>query len=251
MKISEATFAVIDVETTGLNPETDHIVEIAAVVTNAAAPVRFNLGMWSTFVRPPVNIPPESSAVHGITREQVAHAPCQADAENGLSDFLDRFEGEFSPVTLVMHNADFDAGFLGFNRPGCLCTMRLARHLWPGAPSHKNGVLRYWLWPGAFSVDTLGIAPHRALADAMVTAQILRGALFDNLTLTELGIETVAQLIEYAESPIIFERWPLGKYRDKPIAAAPPDYISWCLREMKDLSRDMRFTLESYLKGVA
>ena len=120
-------------------------------------------------------------------------------------------------------------------------------HLWPQAPNHRNQTLRYWR---GLEVDTFGIAPHRALGDALVTAALLRSEL-QSPEFAALGIDDVDALIEYAESPIEFKTWPFGKYREQPIAAAPPDYIGWCLRSMPDLSRDMRFTLERHLKGAA
>jgi uncharacterized protein (DUF3820 family) len=64
-------------------------------------------------------------------------------------------------------------------------------------------------------------------------------------------ITEIEALIELAETPIEIPTFPFGRYRGEPIGSAPPDYISWCLREMKDLSRDMRYTLELQLKGAA
>lgn len=242
MKIENAVFIVIDVETTGLDPQNDHIVEIAAVATSREF-TRAPLGMWATLVRPPVSIPPEASAIHGITNYDVAAAP---DLGKAMSD-LTRFWARFGAPYLAAHNAEFDSAFgwpaYRASTPW-LCTKRLAMHLWPQAPAHKNQVLRYWLRPDA--VETFGIGAHRALGDALVTAQLLRDELTSE-TLTERGIETVEQLIEFAESPILMEKFPFGKHRGQPIGDVPPDYMRWCLREMKDLSRDMRFTLESAL----
>lgn len=243
MIVDEATWLVVDCETTGLDPATDHVVEIAAVATCLREP---NLGMWATLVKPPIAIPPEMSAIHGITDSDVVGAPDITHAVQELGDFVARFR---EPV-LVAHNSEFDMSFLGLNdgRMPILCTKRLAMHLWPNLPQHRNQSLRYRL---ELKVDTFGIAPHRALGDALVTAAILR---------TELEIAMakrytdVDALIAYAEAPILLPTFPFGKHEGAPIADIPESYLRWCLREMKDLSRDLRFTIEQTLetsKGAA
>lgn len=236
MKISDAVFVVVDTETTGLDPTVDQLVEIGAVATTTTEV----LGMWSTFVDPEMPIPPEVSAVHGIVDSDVIGAPGDAQARRRLLDFA----GAFGPPRLVAHHLEFNSAFLDI--PNGLCTKRLALHLWPNYPAHKNQSLRF---RRQLQVETFGIAPHRALGDALVTAALLRDELASDEFLAT-GIDDVVALIAYAESPILFATWPFGKYRGRPIAAAPADYVSWCLRSMADLSRDMRYTLEQRLKAA-
>lgn len=240
MKIADATFLVVDTETTGLDPTKDQVVEIGAVATSLRAGA---LGLWGTLVRPTGPIPPEVSAVHGIVDEMVADAPSFSDACDAFAEFASRF----GDPTFAAHNAEFDAAFLGLQHLPAVCTKRLAAHLWPSAPNHRNQTLRYWRGHG--NVETFGIGSHRALGDALVTGRILLDEL--EIVIANGIAETVDALIEYAESPIVFETWPFGKHKGAPIAGTDPSYVRWCLRDMEDLSRDMRFTLEQQLKGVA
>lgn len=234
MKIADATFIVVDVETTGLDPQTDRVVEIAAVASTLRDPMR---GVWASLVDPKCIIPSEVSALNGITSVDVEGAPVMDFALWSLVEFS--FAVSNHTPFYAAHNFEFDSAFLGMGPKG-VCTKRLAMKLWPAAPNHKNQTLRYWR--GLHS-ETFGIAAHRALGDALVTAALLR----DELTCGEfkaLGIEDVDALIAYADAPILLELMPFGKHKGQPIASLPRSYIDWCLREMKDLSRDMRYTLE-------
>ena len=64
-------FIAFDLETTGIQPKTDAIVEIGAVRFEGSEPV----GRFSTLINPGRPIPPEASAVNGITDEMVADQP--------------------------------------------------------------------------------------------------------------------------------------------------------------------------------
>lgn len=229
---------VVDCESTGLDPKTDALVEIATVATSIDNHLQ---GMWATLVYPGRDIPPEASAIHGITYDDVWLAPSTDQALHGLADFVSRFV----PFTPTGHNFTFDYGFLTadpkslnvFDERG-LCTKRLAMKLWPGYPSYKNQALRY---RRKLVIESF-VPAHRALGDALVTAALL----IEELTSNEFratGIEDVAALIEYCDAPILLELMPFGRHKGEPIAKLPRGYIDWCLR-LPDLSSDMRFSLE-------
>jgi DNA polymerase III epsilon subunit-like protein len=238
VKISEATFCIFDVESTGLDPAKDKVVEVAVVAMSLSNPL---LGMWASLVNPMMPIPPEVSAVHGLTDRDLAFAPPWETVLPQLHAFL----APMTPIVKASHNFQFDRKFLKTKHG--VCTERLARHLWlDRAPNFKNNTLRYWreLRPEIF-----GIASHRALGDALVTADLLRNELSSPEFLS-LEIDDTEALIEYCESPIIHTKWPFGKYGPKhpdgaqPIDASDLGYITWCLTKMEDLSPDMRATLE-------
>ncbi|HTV73639.1 MAG TPA: 3'-5' exonuclease [Candidatus Acidoferrales bacterium] len=154
-------YAVVDVETTGFSPSNDRIVEVACVLLDGDG-----IGpKWSTLVNPLISIPPYATAVHGITDGMVAGAPAIPSVLPELRRFC-------RGARIVAHCAAFDLSFLGaeFAREA-LCTMRLARVLFPEAPNHKNQTLRDFL-----RIDELLAGPvgaHRALDDAVVTAHVL------------------------------------------------------------------------------
>jgi len=154
-------YCVIDVETTGFRPWADRIVEVACVLLDGCRVA----GRWSTLVNPGMPIPAEATAVHGITDGMVAAAPEPAFALRQAR----RFSGG---RLLAAHSATFDLSFVGPSvGTQALCTMRLARALFPEAPNHKNQTLRRYL-----DVDRIAgedFEAHRALSDALVSSYVL------------------------------------------------------------------------------
>jgi exodeoxyribonuclease X len=155
---------VIDIETTGIDPATDAIIEIASVdmvrdggITNA----------MDTLVRPGRPIPPGVSAVHHIVDEDVQNAPA-------LAEVIDRFRGA---NYYVAHNCEFERSFFaaqGIELGPWICTYKYALRVWPEFDGHSNQELRYALgratpFPG---IDRSTISPHRAPFDVVVTAAI-------------------------------------------------------------------------------
>ncbi len=154
-------YCVIDVETTGFSPATDRVVELACALVDGGRVV----DGWTTLVNPGMPIPSYATAVHGITDEMVAGAP-------GIVAALRRARRLCRGRTVAAHCAGFDLSFVGPSvARRALCTMRLARALFPEAPNHKNQTLRAFL-----DIDrTVGyrLGAHRALDDAVVSAHVL------------------------------------------------------------------------------
>lgn len=95
--------AVIDTETTGIDPTADHVVEVAvvhALLGDTAPEIA-----WAQRVRPPVPVPAGASAAHGITDEDVVDCPTWAEVADG---FARHVEGR----VLVAYNAPFDFSVL-------------------------------------------------------------------------------------------------------------------------------------------
>lgn len=234
MPISQATFVVLDTETTGLDVATDEVVEIAAAALTRWIPTP--LAMFATLVRPTKAVPPEASGIHHLSNRDLERAPSSAAAMVSLDLFLSRFD---RPV-LVTHHAEFDLGILPKSSSAhglpVVCSMRLAQHLVPSGPTnYKNQTLRYYF---DLEVDTFGIGSHRALADVLVT-----GALFQKLLTLDGCPRAVEDLIELAASPLELKTMPFGMHKGEPIDDVPADYIAWCFRNMSDMSSDLRFTL--------
>lgn len=161
--MSNSGFAVVDVETTGLFPGGhDRILEIAVVHVDANGAVE---GQWDTLVNPGRDLGPQR--VHRVRAADVMHAPTFAQIAPRLVELL-------SGRVLVAHNASFDTRFLlaEFERSGVapsmvsLCTMQLARDFLPGAGRALADCC------AAFDIDL--VDAHRASADAIATAQLLR-----------------------------------------------------------------------------
>ncbi len=161
-------FTVFDLETTGMNPVSDRIVEIAALRIEVTG----DTTEFHHLIHPGRRIPPGASRVHHITDEMVAGSPRFQEIGH---DFLSLVHGS----TLVAHNARFDLGFLqeSLARHGLplwngktLDSLRLVRKLYPGLPSYSLQNLRRSL---ALDAAADRLCAHRAGDDVVWTMRLL------------------------------------------------------------------------------
>ena len=155
-------YVVLDIETTGLTPEFDDIIEFGAIkVENGQEIDSFN-----TLIDPGYPIPPYITQLTGITDSDVAGAPNLSTAIQDIAAFIGN-------LPVVAHNATFDLRFLlhadekanlqaNFHY---FDTLTLSRHAFPNAPNHKLSTLIAYL-----GMD--GEQEHRALSDVRFTHQI-------------------------------------------------------------------------------
>ena len=160
----DGTFIVFDLETTGLNPASEEITEIAAVRV-VEGEIRDS---FQTYVNPHKPIPAEITELTGISDETVADAP---DLGKAVPAFL-AWAGE-GQYPLVAHNAGFDMGFL---RTACqrlgiereftsIDTLEMSRLMLPHMHKFKLNILAKELQVGPFE-------HHRASEDAAVLGRI-------------------------------------------------------------------------------
>lgn len=156
-------YAVIDVETTGGNSETDRITEIAIVKVQGGAVIN----RFSTLVDPGRRIPPFISKLTGITDAMVAQAPSFASL---AAEVWQQLQG----CLFVAHNVRFDYGFVRAELARCgyplqltqLCTVVESRRCFAGLDSYSLAYLCQH-----FAIPLHG--HHRALADAEAAAALL------------------------------------------------------------------------------
>src|SRR5215207_374874 len=203
-------FRIVDLETTGTTPN-DAVVEIAAV--NLLGEQIIPIG--SDLVRPPIPIPPQASAVHHITDDDVGE--CRT-LEELLPFYLDP-SGAAGVDVFATHNWRFDAQWLGDHLRGrpVICTYRCSLRVWPDAPAHSNQALRYWLRPKGLDPVVAAMA-HRALPDAYVTAFPLREL---------LDVARMEDLIAWTKQPALLPRVPFGRYRARSWSDVPERYVNW------------------------
>lgn len=186
--LSEVTFCVVDLETTGGSPNQSAITEVGAVKVRGGVV----LGEFQTLVDPGTDVPPAIALLTGITSSMLVGAPT---IRSVLPAFL-----EFArDSVLVAHNAGFDTGFLraaavrtghGWPRFDVVDTVRLARRLVSDdeVPNRRLGSLA--------QLFRAGTTPsHRALADARATVDVLH-ALLGRLK----GVDTLEELLAWSRT---------------------------------------------------
>lgn len=151
-------YVVIDVETTGLDPISDDIIEIALVEVKDRIPVRH----YSQLVKPRTEISYKIANITGIDNSMVQNCPYIEDIINQVLEFI----GE---KTLLGYNVDFDLRFLAANSPVSISNRSIdalgySRRWIKGLPSYKLKDVAQFL-----NVDNPG--HHRALNDCLVTQQ--------------------------------------------------------------------------------
>jgi DNA polymerase III subunit epsilon len=155
-------FAIVDIETTGGNPEKDKIIEVAIILHDG-----YNvLKSYHTLVNPKVKIPFHIYQLTGITDEMLKNAPEFHEVAREIIAFTDN-------AIFVAHNVRFDYSFIksAYKNLGyiyqrkTLCTVRLSRQVFKNEGSYSLGKL----------CESLRINiknRHRAMGDARATAEL-------------------------------------------------------------------------------
>lgn len=156
-------YVVFDIETTGLNPKYEKIIELgAARVQHGKVADTF-----STFVNPGKSLPPRIVELTGINDTDVTNAPYIEDVFDGFADFV-------GDNVLIGHNLLFDYSFVKkaavnqkktFDKEG-IDTLRIARRFLTGLESRRLGFLcqHYGIY----------LEAHRALNDAIATHELFQ-----------------------------------------------------------------------------
>jgi DNA polymerase-3 subunit epsilon len=164
---------VLDTETTGLSTKQGHrVIEIGCVeLVNR----RITGSNYHTFLNPDRDIDEGAERVHGISRADLETAPRFAEVVDELLAFIKDAE-------LVIHNAEFDVGFLEHElklmkhaRPKIthhstvLDTLTVARKLHPGQRNSLDALCK------RYEVDASNRDLHGALIDAELLAKVYLG----------------------------------------------------------------------------
>ena len=242
MRLSEVPWVGLDCETSGVDPETCELLEVAAVDFSLGS---IDFSSLHSLCKPTQPIPCEVSAVHGMVNEDFVDAPSRASVNTMLASWV------FPETIVVAHNAAFDKTVLldPLGRYSWCCSERLAHHLLPDAPNFKLATLRYYLRDGK-RLEDFGVA-HRALADTFAVVSLFRKLIEIYAQLPGVDIEAEdasERLIEFVNRPYAIKALPFGKHRGQPIATIPESYLKWALFSMADLRPDTRAGIELELQ---
>ncbi len=156
-------FAIVDIETTGGFASSNAITEIAIILHNG----REEEGRYSSLVNPGITIPRHITALTGISNEMVVNAP-------GFQELAPMVYQLLQNRIFVAHNVNFDFSFVQHQLSACgfplrvkkICTVRMARQIFPGLPSYSLGNL-------CRSLSIPLTNRHRAEGDASATSLLL------------------------------------------------------------------------------
>jgi DNA polymerase-3 subunit epsilon len=229
--IHQDIFVCLDCESTGLDPEKDRLIEVAAA--------RFTfdqvLQKFETLVDPECDIPQISQDIHKITKEMLQGKP---KVKQILPDLLKMIEGNI----LVGHGIGFDIALLAaeakrnqiptqIEKQPFIDTLRMAR-LYGESPINSLEKLRQH-----FNIEPEGA--HRAMSDVIVNIEVFKYLC--------KSYQTTEQLFKTLEKPIKLKAMPLGKHKGRKFDEIPIEYLLWA--ERKDFDQDLLFSIRSELRN--
>jgi DNA polymerase-3 subunit epsilon len=176
---------VLDTETTGLSAKSgDRIVEIGCVELVNHMPTGQH---FHEYINPERDIPEQAEAIHGLSEEFLSDKPKFADIAEAFEDFI-------GDSMLIIHNADFDLGFLNAEREiigqeplsveRAIDTVGLARRKFPGSQVNLDALCR------RFQIDNSDRTLHGALKDARLLSDVYLELIGGRQQGLELAAET-------------------------------------------------------------
>lgn len=189
---------VFDTETTGLDNQTDRIIEIGCIELENQFPTGRSLHL---FINPDGRkVHPDALAVHGITDAFLADKPVFADVAEEIAAF---FEG----AHYVAHNATFDMGFLNseYRRLGrppvsselVIDTLALARRRHPMGPNSLDALCR------RYGIDNSHRSKHGALLDAELLTDVYIEMLGGRQAALVLSASTTVEVERSSEDVVV------------------------------------------------
>jgi DNA polymerase-3 subunit epsilon len=158
---------VLDTETTGLKAnDGDRLVEIGCVeLDNHVATGQH----YQAYINPERDMPDEAFNVHGLSEEFLSDKPLFSDVIDGFLEFIE-------DSTLIIHNAEFDIGFLNaelcnIGKPTipmerAIDTVKIARQKFPGSRVNLDALC------SKFQIDNTNRTLHGALLDAQLLSEV-------------------------------------------------------------------------------
>lgn len=190
IEFEKAEYSVFDFETTGTSARFDKVIEIGIAKISKGKII----DTFQSFINPGRPIPFFITQYTGITNSDVQDAPYFEELFYRIKDFI-------GYSVLAAHNLNFDYSFLKhecstagleiFTNPS-ICTLKIARKLYPDAPSKSLGRITKYL-----KIQHKNV--HRGLGDATATAKLLM-KMFKPLR-DNYEIDTVTDLVHFQNSP--------------------------------------------------
>lgn len=233
-----SSVGTLDVETTGTTDK-DDVIQLSIMI-------RLQLSTqnhyYTSLYKPTIPIPPESSAVHFISDEDVQDAKSFADDAESVGAIVDTFK------YIIAHNAEFDRQMLVNNfsrhygtvpnnildKSKWICTLNIAKKLYgQDLDNFSNMKLGYlWFKLGLNKTADHKVQPHDAQDDVYMCYKLLEHLVQEcvNRGIVDPNRDVGEQLHKFCTTPNILEYYPFGKYRGEKFAdVAKKDrrYLEW------------------------
>lgn len=217
---------ILDTETNSDDYKIAEIVESGFVIREGDS--------WTIFqeLHKPIDriIPPKVESICYITNEMVEDKPAFIDSRDVFQEVVNGYESGY----LVAHNHFYDMRVLGNHgidteKHQWICTWRLSKKLFNGVEDIAETNLPYLRF--ALKLDVpIEMRCHRAGNDSFMTAKLLE-ALIELMegSIIDVSLPYGPQIMEYANSPIIYERMPFGKHKGELMTSVPHSYWKWAM----------------------
>jgi len=157
---------ILDTETTGLSADKDRIVEIACIELSNHIPTK---NIFHTFINPETKVSADAFSVHGYSDEFLSNKPKFKEIVKNFLDFI-------KDKKLVIHNADFDLGFLNNElkrlnvkpilKSDVVDTLQIARSKFPGAGNSLDALCK------RYKINVEAREKHSALVDCHLLSKV-------------------------------------------------------------------------------
>lgn len=225
--IEKEVFICIDCESTGLDPKSDSIIEVAV----AKFDLHTVFEKYETLIDPERLIPETSIAIHNISQDMVNGKPVIKDVLQDILKLIGR-------SIIVGHGVGFDVELIATaaEKAGIPCTLRQNRildtlrmaRLYGDSPTNSLEQLRKH-----FNIELEGA--HRAMNDVIVNIEVFK--------YLAKRFKTVKQLFDVLSRPIALRNMPLGPHKGRKMSDVPLQYLLWAGN--KDFDQDLLFSIRS------
>lgn len=157
---------ILDTETTGLSADKDRIVEIACIELSNHIPTK---NIFHTFINPETKVSADAFSVHGYSDEFLSNKPKFKEIVKNFLDFI-------KDKKLVIHNADFDLGFLNNElrrlnvkpilKSDVVDTLQIARSKFPGVGNSLDALCK------RYKINVEARGKHSALVDCHLLSKV-------------------------------------------------------------------------------
>jgi exodeoxyribonuclease X len=214
------TAVILDTETTGTTDD-DKVIEFALTERMAAPRALTDVSVVGhTVYRYSTDRPISlgAMATHHIIDDDLV----------GFPPFIGFEPAAQGIYYIVGHNVDFDWRMLGRPKVRRICTLALARSLWPEIDSHSLGAMVYHLSRNKLLARDMVKGAHSAVADIRMILDVLLPEIQIKLLPRGATWEDLWMVSEDARVPKVM---PFGKHKGVPLGDVPGDYKRWLLKQ--------------------